>query len=200
MSEGADLSLTCRCGSFRARMIGVSPKTGSHLMCYCKDCQAFARFLGAEEILKPRGGSDIFHTIPARFEIEQGQQHLACLRLSPKGTLRWYASCCDTPICNTLSGKWLEFLGVLTPTLVGDDVGEALGPVIAVVNVDSAQPGPGTLRNRGFARAAWAVIRRHFGAKLSGRGGQTPFFGMEGTPVVVPRVLTLEERRAATPE
>ncbi|PSL20029.1 DUF6151 family protein [Shimia abyssi] len=198
--SGRDIAIACRCGAFRAEIQDASPKTGSHLICYCKDCQAGAHALGADEILKPRGGSDIFQTLPNRFRIVAGAEHLACLRLSPKGVLRWYASCCDTPVCTTLPSPKLAFVGVLTALMQGDDVGQMIGPVTTVVHTKFAQPGPGTLRDRGFAKLGLQVLRRHFGAVLKGTARDTPFFDDARQPVVEPRILTLAERQAATPD
>jgi len=44
----------------------VSPSTGLRFVCYCKDCQAFARFLERADVLDPAGGTDIFQMPPAR--------------------------------------------------------------------------------------------------------------------------------------
>jgi len=35
----------------------VSPSTGFRFVCYCKDCQALARFLERADVLDPVGGS-----------------------------------------------------------------------------------------------------------------------------------------------
>jgi hypothetical protein len=42
-------------------------------VCYCADCQAFARFLKREnEILDERGGTSIIQTIPANVTFAEG--------------------------------------------------------------------------------------------------------------------------------
>jgi hypothetical protein len=38
------LPLRCRCGRVRGIASDVSPSSGFRFVCYCKDCQAFARF------------------------------------------------------------------------------------------------------------------------------------------------------------
>jgi len=58
--------------------------------------------LRAEAALMPDAGVALYQTRPDCVHIDDGAEHLACLRLSPKGLLRWYASCCDTPLANTL--------------------------------------------------------------------------------------------------
>jgi hypothetical protein len=40
-----DVPLRCRCGHVRGTAREVSPSTGFRFVCYCTDCQAFARFL-----------------------------------------------------------------------------------------------------------------------------------------------------------
>ncbi|WP_294220941.1 DUF6151 family protein [uncultured Shimia sp.] len=193
-----DLTIGCRCGQFGAKLKNVSPKTGSHVQCHCKDCQAGAHALGAEETLLPRGGSDIFQTIPANLELTKGQDHLACLRLSPKGLMRWYASCCNTPVFNTLGGTKLAFIGVSVPTMQGDGVGKAIGKVIAVVQTKDAPFGTEPLKDYGFNKAGFNVLARHFGALMRGQVKDNPLFE-GGAPVVEPRVLSKAERKAATP-
>jgi hypothetical protein len=47
----------------------VSPSTGLRFVCYCKDCQAFARFLDRADVLDPAGGTDNFHMAPGRVKL-----------------------------------------------------------------------------------------------------------------------------------
>jgi hypothetical protein len=68
----------------------VSPSTGFRFVCYCTDCQAFARFLDRADVLDPAGGTDIFHMPPARVKLTAGTDAMRCLRLSNK-VLRWLA-------------------------------------------------------------------------------------------------------------
>ena len=75
LQEGAGAA-TCGVAS------DVSPSGRFPFICYCKDCQAFARFLERPDLLDPAGGTDIFQMPPAR--------------LSDKGVLRWYTDCCRT--------------------------------------------------------------------------------------------------------
>ncbi|MFY0660672.1 MAG: hypothetical protein JXR15_09280 [Shimia sp.] len=154
--------------------------------------------LGAGDTLMPRNGSDIYQTIPSNLELTQGQEHLACLRLSPKGLMRWYASCCDTPVFNTLGGTKLAFVGVSVPAMRGDAIDRAIGKVIAVVHTKDAPFGTEPLKDYGFNKAGFNVLARHFGALMRGQVRDNPLFD-EGSPVVEPRVLSKAERRAATP-
>ena len=91
-----DLPLRCRCGRVRGVASDVSPSGGFRFVCYCKDCQAFARFLERPDVLDPAGGTDIFQMPPARVRLSAGMDAVRCLRLSDKGVLRWYTDCCRT--------------------------------------------------------------------------------------------------------
>jgi hypothetical protein len=53
-----DLPLRCRCGRMRGVASHVSPSSGFRFICYCKDCQVFARFLEREDVLDPAGGCE----------------------------------------------------------------------------------------------------------------------------------------------
>src|SRR5262245_19575480 len=101
--------LHCRCGTIK-RSIN-DPRSANHAICYCRDCQAFAHFLGREkDILDERVGSDIVQILPKNLAFTQGSEALACMRLTPQGMLRWYAGCCNTPIGNTLATPKLSFI------------------------------------------------------------------------------------------
>ena len=62
-----NLALACRCGTISGRAIKVYPHHGTRVVCYCKDCQAFAQALGgAETTLDAYGGTDIYQLPAAR--------------------------------------------------------------------------------------------------------------------------------------
>jgi hypothetical protein len=90
----------------------VSPSTGLRFVCYCKDCQAFARFLDRADVLDATGGTDIFHMPPGRMKPTAGTDALRCLRLSNK-LLRWYTECCRTPIANTPAAPGFPVIGMV---------------------------------------------------------------------------------------
>ena len=180
--------LTCECGAMRWNVAENAP--GTHLVCYCADCQAFANHLGRGDWLNDAGGTDIFQTVPANVTITQGAEHLACLRLSPEGLMRWYAGCCKTPIANTLPGTGFPFSGVILPQEC-----KGFGPASAHLNTTNART---PVRSHGLFAASVAILSRAAMARLRGRKGN-PFFDAEGTPRVTPTVLTREERAEATP-
>src|SRR5579863_699680 len=97
----AEADLRCRCGEVRALVSGASRRTVNRVVCYCDDCQAFAHQLGRADLLDAQGGSDIVQVAPASLRFVQGAHRIVGLRLTPKGLLRWYTNCCNTPIGNT---------------------------------------------------------------------------------------------------
>ena len=107
-----DLPLRCRCGRVRGVAIDVSPSSGFRFVCYCEDCQAFARFLERADVLDPAGGTDIFQMPPGRVKLTEGTDALRCLRFSSK-VLRWYTDCCRTPIGNTATGPRFPVVAVV---------------------------------------------------------------------------------------
>lgn len=192
---GRDLTITCRCGTLKGVLQAVGPKDGA-ITCYCRDCQTAAHALGVSDILDDYGGTEVYQTLQARITFTAGQENLACLRLSPKGLLRWYAACCNTPIANTMPSKAMTFVGL--PVVALPDYREALRFPRGTINVKWAQNPPATLKDKGMARVIWGALSRQLVAMVKGDRA-TPFFDAEGDPVVEPRVLSLEERRAATP-
>lgn len=185
----ADRSLACRCGAMHWTIAADAP--GTHVECYCADCQTFARHLKATDWLDGAGGTELFQTLPHAVRFTAGAENLRLLRLSPKGLMRWYAGCCGTPIANTLASPGLPFVGmILKPGAPG------FGPVVTHANVASALK---PVRQSGIARAVFGVLSRALRAKLTASGRANPFFGADRAPVVAPEILTLAERDAARP-
>src|SRR5690606_34974463 len=57
------LPLKCRCGAVRGEM---QPRRAyTRATCCCKDCRAYARFLGDPGVLDEAGGTDVVPTAPA---------------------------------------------------------------------------------------------------------------------------------------
>ena len=46
-----ELPLLCRCGHVRGVANMVAPRPGFRFVCYCRDCQALARFLKQPDVL-----------------------------------------------------------------------------------------------------------------------------------------------------
>src|SRR6266446_6014638 len=84
-----ELPLRCRCGHLRGVASEVGPSGGFRFVCYCKDCQAFARFLDRPDVLDAAGGTDIFQMPTGRVSFVAGTDAVRCLCFSSK-IFRWY--------------------------------------------------------------------------------------------------------------
>ena len=196
-----DLPLRCRCGHVRGVAAKVSPATGFRVLCYCKDCQAFAHFLDRADVLDGAGGTDIFQMPPGRVKLTAGMDAVRCLRLSNNGALRWYTNCCRTPVGNT-AGPRVPLIGLIHSFIDraadGGPRDEALGPPRCRIYDRSATgplpptaPAPpsfGVFADRALKMLSWWV---------RGLARPSPFFDdRTGAPRSVPRVLTPSERAA----
>ena len=197
-STPRDLSLQCRCGTVRAVLRGVAPEIGNHCFCYCKDCQAFAKALDRVDVLDANGGTDIFQLSQARLAFTQGVERVECLRLTPNGLARWYASCCNTPIGNTMATRGIPFVGVIR-AFVSEPAGDALGPIRARGFRESATGDVAAIPpdNQSLWSMLLRVIALMISWRLRGDHKRSPFFdAASGTPLKTPRVLTETERAA----
>jgi hypothetical protein len=196
----SDVPLRCRCGRVRGVAREVSPSAGFRFVCYCTDCQTFARILGRPDVLDPAGGTDIFQMAPARVKVAAGADALACLRLSNRGVLRWYAECCRTPIANTAEGPRFPLVAVIHSFMdhEGRPRDEVLGPRLCRIFEGSAAgplpPNPPPPPSLGpFVRRGAMVLRWW----ARGLARPTPFFDpRSGAPLSEPRVVTPNERAA----
>ena len=182
--------IQCDCG----RLKGTLERTAgvNRCACYCADCQAFARFLKREnEILDAAGGTDIVQTTPKNVTFTEGIEHLACMRLTDRGLLRWYAACCNTPIGNTPPDFKMSFVGLIHNCLGSErgSLDKAFGPIRMRVHTESAKGEPkpkpiGMLA--GVSRAIAGILK----ARIDGSYKRTPFFiPASGEPVATPKVL-----------
>jgi hypothetical protein len=166
-------------------------------VCYCNDCQAYAHFLGKTgDILDEMGGTDVVATLPKYLTFTQGFEALACMSLSENGLLRWYASCCNTPIGNTPRDFKVSFVGLVHTCLEDPSrsMESSFGPVRIRGNTKTAKGRPKSMPMSAMASVLWfmtSVIR----TRLDGSYKYTPFFAPDrGTPVIPPKVLTSSER------
>ena len=167
----------------------------------CDDCQAYAHHLGrADTVLDANGGTDVYQTTPARIELTEGVEHLRGLRLSPKGLIRWYAGCCNTPIANTLSQAKMPFAGIVHSFMDhasdGRSRDEALGPLRARTQ---ARFGHEPLPPNSHARAPVGLIARSIkqllGSWIAGEHSPSPFFDANSRkPNIEPLMLAQAER------
>lgn len=193
-----DLPLRCRCGRVRGVASEIAPYAGFRLVCYCRDCQAFAHFLDRQDVLDAAGGTDIFQMPTGRVKFIAGTDAVRCLRFSSR-VVRWYTDCCRTPIGNT-AGPRFPVVGLIHSFISHDADGpsrdEVLGAQLCRIYERSAvgplppnAPAPPSLSL--FALRASRIL----GWWLRGLGRPSPFFDEHTkAPLSVPRVLTASER------
>src|ERR1700733_2028273 len=175
---GGQIELRCRCGEVRGMAANLSPRSVNRIVCYCDDCQAFAHQIGRADLLDPQGGSDIVQLAPAAVSFTQGQHRIVGLRLKPGGLYRWYASCCNTPVGNTLTPT-IPFVGLLAPAFDkarwDEAVGAPSGAIFGKFAVGEPPPGS-TGRNLPLLLRS---IGKLLGWRLRGRAGAPTFFFSE---------------------
>lgn len=183
-------SFACQCGALQGDI--EEEGVHSHVVCYCHDCQRFPESLGAEYVLDAQGGTEIVQVAHSRLRITQGREHLAMLRLSERGMLRWYAACCNSPIGNTMPGPKIGFIGLIAPIIQTDDLNAEFGPITSVVNVNSAK---GELKPKGYGLLTGIrrILLIMLDARLGGKYRQSLFFDQKGKPVVVARILDSDD-------
>jgi hypothetical protein len=187
----------CQCGTLQGEV--SNPGQALRAVCYCKDCQAYGRLLGEpQRVLDAQGGTDIVATESRYVKFTAGMESLACLCLSPRGLLRWYAKCCNTPIANTPHDWKIPYAGLVHTCLRNPEPVERSFPQVQLrVNTGSAlgRP-PETHKLSGWARFG-ALMLRLTRSRLVGGYHATPFFDPHGKPVVEPIVAPRDAVDAA---
>jgi hypothetical protein len=191
----------CRCGQVRGE---VEAGHGAlRAACYCRDCQAYAHLLGQpERVLDAQGGTEVVATQSRYVRFTSGAESLACLSLSPRGLMRWYARCCNTPIANTPRSWKLPYVGMVHTCLRQPLPLERSFPRLQMrANTKSAHgPLPAGGNAAGMLRLL-GLMARLTGQRLSGGHRSSPFFDAQGAPVrpveVAPREAVEQARRAA---
>lgn len=184
-----DVSFSCSCGAIKGTVRGVSRSTGSHAVCHCADCRAAEVFLGQPDPA-PKPVS-IYQTSPDRIVFDEGYDKLAVFSFGEKNVLRWHASCCGSPLCNTVRNPKISFASMRTNRMHDQD---AIGPVIASGHIPTTTDKP---RHEGMPRFIWAIFSRIIAARISGRWKQTPFFDSETLKPVREVQIVDKAKRAA---
>ncbi|KLN61782.1 hypothetical protein WH96_05680 [Kiloniella spongiae] len=189
-----DIALECSCGKVKGVAHKISPTTGRRVICYCKDCQNFAREIGREgDVLNAHGGTDIFQITPSQVEITEGQDQLRYLKLSEKGIYRWYTDCCKTPAGNMVGPK-LPFVGIAHNFIsCGNDRDKILGPVrYSVMEQGAVKPEGTEIKTMPPAEKSAEkfpiglmikIFTRLFIDKVRGKNRPNAFFKPDGTPI-----------------
>jgi hypothetical protein len=182
--------IQCQCGTVRGQLEGTG--LCNRLICYCADCRAFARFLGRADVLDTQGGTEIVQIAQPRLRISQGLDRISCVRLSDKGMIRWYASCCKTPIGNTMASPKMAFIGLIHACLDRGKMNTDFGTTIAMASVDSALGDPKPTQ-RGMLRVIARFIYILFTTRVSGQYKNSQLFNAKGLPIIDPTVLTAQQ-------
>lgn len=189
--------LRCRCGTLQGHV--ARSASSIRAVCYCKDCQAYARFLGTPGVVDANGGTEIVAMLPGQVHFTAGQEMLACLSMTVHGPLRWYARCCNTPVGGTTRNPKIAYAGIVhaclekqSPTLTS-----SFAPLRIAVNTESALGRvPSTPLSTAVGIAS--LMTSAAGAWVSGAYRDNPFF-IDGTstPIRTPHVLSAAEREQA---
>lgn len=180
--ETTNIALKCQCGNVKGSAQNVSARRGIRMICYCKHCQNFARFLNNEEsILDEFGGTEVFMMPPSQITFSQGQEYLRCTKLTSKGPYRIYTDCCKTPVGNTFSAA-LPFLTVIHNIFDCDKTETQMGHVKAYINTKGVK---NNLPKERLQKGLSPFIIGNFSSKLllwklKGMNKPTPFFNTNG--------------------
>lgn len=199
----ADMNIQCTCGELQGTAADVGPTKGVRVMCYCRDCASFGWFVDrADELLDAYGGTDIYQLWHSRVSITSGADKLACMRLSEKGLLRWYTSCCRTPVANTMANPKVPFVGLISavwdPSLDASGQNALLGQTRAVNGPGYPAPDGSRADVPRFPIGTFVASFANVGKGVLRKAYQpSPFFaaGADG-PIVTPTVLSQDERHA----
>ena len=185
------ITLKCECGAVTGTAHNITPKSGNRVVCCCSDCQAFAKFLETEDrTLDGFGGTDIYQTSPSQIKIKTGPENLSSMKLTPKGLLRWYTSCCNTPVANTMGGK-LAFCGIIHSFTNIPDREETLGDVRAYCQTQDAigTPDHPKAHPKFPAGITLRILRQMVHWKVQGKDTPSPFYNEARNPVAKPLIL-----------
>jgi hypothetical protein len=193
--------LQCRCGAVHGNVANASPETANRMVCYCDDCQAFLHHLARPDLLDARGGTDIVQVAPATLSFDRGDDRIVGVRLTPKGLFRWYASCCRTPLGNTL-GPAIPFVGIVARAFeVGTQrLDDVFGRPVGASLEKFALGGPPGGKARVNARLIFRALGLVLGWRLRGQTWPHPYFDRASRAPTHPlTTLSPEERDALRP-
>jgi hypothetical protein len=192
-----DAQLSCRCGAVVGSVQDAGAQTANRVVCHCDDCQAFLHHLGRADLLDEHGGTDIVQVAPASLSFHRGTEHIAGLRLTANTLYRWYATCCHTPLGNTV-GPAIPFVGVVAQVVDAPDdaFGAPIGSIFGRFAIGTPPAGSTGWNLRLYARAIWMVL----GWRLGGKAFPHPFFDRDtGRPKYPVSTLSPSEREALRP-
>lgn len=198
MASSSDLAFACECGAVSGSLLHVGPDQGDHVICHCTDCQDLTRHLGhAARVLDAHGGSALYQSRCARMRISTGRDRLACIHLTDKPTLRWYAACCGMPLFNSYANGRIPYittqLAACDPAKRDALTGPPLGHLFTADGIGDTS----ALPKMSMARLMLRFFPRMIRDILSGDRRRCELFDSKSfEPIAVPHRLTAGQRQA----
>lgn len=193
------VQIQCECGQFRAELKDFPKRTPGRLACYCDDCQTYLHYLGRQDLLDAGGGTEVIPVYPADMKIVSGLNVLKCTRLGPNGMFRWSTTCCNTPIGNIRPKfPWVGLIHRVYNVQDRKFLEKILGPVKSAISAKYARGTPMEIASEKLTlKDFWTVFPFLFKGFLAKKFMPSPFFQSDRvTPIVAPKILTLEERNS----
>lgn len=197
MGATTDLPLSCQCGTVTGVIRKASPKEGDRVVCHCVDCRDLVRFLGqGGRVLDRQGGTDLYQSRCARVKLHSGRGKLASLHMTEGKTLRWYASCCNSPLFNTYANGRVPYVTTILANTDPAQCDAALGEPIGHVFAEQATGDASALKKMPFSRLMRRFLGRMVKDLLAGDRRRSDLFDPETLePIAKPVRLTQEQRQ-----
>ena len=177
---------SCDCGTVAAE---VTTHPRSAVVCYCRYCRGYARYLSHEAILDLLGGTHFELTVPDQARVTAGKSALKVIRLSHNGPYRWFAGCCGTPFANVLAQSALPYAGIVTSGL-----NEYEAPGFQYQSFRRLATGEPPAPSGSPVVLGFGIMRRMIAARWRGGHKRSDFFDEAGMPALAPILLSEEER------
>lgn len=192
------MQIQCDCGQFKAKINKFPKQTPGRLGCYCDDCQSFLIYIHRTDNLDSSGCTEVVPVYPSNLEFVSGVSQLKCLRLTERGTYRWVAACCDSPIANTRPGTpWVGLYASVFGHQDSQYLQKTLGSVKARImgRFAKGETLPKTADKMNLT-AFFSVLPFILKGKIFKKYQVSPFFKQQDqrTPIVEPVVLNPQER------
>lgn len=194
------MNVECDCGSVHGTIESKHLK-GYRAICLCDDCQAYAHYIQRPDVLDVNGGTDIIPVMPSHYTLQTGTDKLKCVRLTDKGMFRWYASCCNSPMGNSMNSQAIPYIGVPARVFAKKysvvQIEKEFGPVRERMQAQFAKGPLPPLSQKtvsfSFMLRAMKLIAFAF---FTGSGKPSPFFKKDGELISEPYILSESERNS----
>ena len=193
----SDLAFACRCGAVSGTLLDVGPGQGDHVICHCTDCQDLTRHLGHSDLLDAHGGSALYQSRCASMRIDTGRDRLACLHMTDKPTLRWYAACCGMPLFNTYANGRIPYITTQVAACDPARRGALTGPPLGHLFTQDGTGDTSALSKMSMGKLMRRFFPRMIKDMISGDRRRCALFDAETLePIAPPHRLTAQERQA----